>query len=188
MRFYHGSRVNGLTMLSLEKSKDGNIYMTNDYATALMYSAGAFFTSFSYNEDENKLYLVERCEDMVKKLYSGRKGYIYTTEDVEDCQIITQKPTNKKAYIVQHDVKLVEKETIGDVYQKIMELYSQGKIGISFWKDMPKERQDRLTESMKECFNSEVMKKQREKNETNYNNIVKLFPYLALDEKDIVKE
>lgn len=183
MRFYHGSREDGLKILSLEKSKDGNIYMTNDYATALMY-AGNGFRSWEFHEDENKLYIVERCEDMVKKLYGGRKCYIYTTEDVEDYEIITQKPTNKKAYIVKHDVKLVEKETIDDAYQKIMELYSQGKIGIRFWKDMPKERQDRLTKSIKEHFNRETMEKERHISEETYNSIVNLFPYLALDEKD----
>lgn len=178
MIFYHGSNKLIKNSILLSNYREDNlIYLTDSYCMAVFYS-GCGFRSWYWNDKTNKLIIIERCKDMLKKLYWNKKSYIYETENIDDYEELLTK-NGKKCFVIKNrNVKIKRIETIKNVYEKIMELYNQGKLEIWFWKDMSKSQKIKYKKQMKIIFNPDVLKKEKEMSIQTYNDMVNCFPYL----------
>lgn len=192
MQFYHGSRNGNLTELSVDKSKDGKIWMTDDYNFAVMYGASSIR---SWKWTGEKLMIFELYKpDAFEIQFKGQPFYIYKTEDVSNFEISIsdQKRYQKPFYTTTHNVKLVSKQLIPDAYEKLLELHKKGEIILYFWEDSLKENPT-LAEKLKQNFKESIIKYIQEgdyekKFPDDYKFCKKLFPELFEEyEKGLTK-
>lgn len=180
MVFYHGSnRPIENNLLLKDYREDKTIYLTDEYTMAVFY-AGCGFRSWKWNEKTQKLIIIERCKDMLKKLYENKKAIIYKTENLTEFEKMEQRNGKNCFVIKDRDVKLFEIEKIDNIYQKLIDLYNKGQIEIWFWKDASYKKKVDYKKQLMKVFNQEVMKKEKELSEECYKDIVKCFPYLRI--------
>ncbi|MBR6778765.1 MAG: hypothetical protein IKM43_01245 [Clostridia bacterium] len=177
MKYYHGSQNGNLTKLSLDKSVDGYVYLTPDYNFAVLY-AGSLLRFWKYDFEQQKLIIREVVKDGLKKMYKNKPCYIYSTEELgehEEMDVM-----GRKTVRMQHDVELTDKQYIPDAYEKIIELYNQGKIIIWFWEDYSEEQKIKVKQNVIDKFKPH-MEEFKEKFKPNYDLVVELFPELEID-------
>ena len=138
MKYYHGSSNPYLEELTTDHY-GGHLYVTDSYEMALLYAACPL-RSWSFDEVNNILYIIEMGEKAFEKMYKGKRCYIYTC-DIED----VNKDNNNislHTYTVNHNVKLNRnKEIIEDAYLEFMELEKENKIKMIRWSSFSKEEQ-----------------------------------------------
>lgn len=177
MKYYHGSRAKNLKKLSLDKSNDGYVWLTEQYEFALLY-AGSTIRFWNYNFDTNKLIIREVGEDCFKKLYKGVTCYIYSATDVGEFE--NSSHLGRRSIRCKHDVDLTLYEVIPDAYDKIMELYEKGIIELHFWKDYSNEEKENIINSTIKSFapNIEI---EYEKFRDEYELLTSIRPELKLE-------
>ena len=84
MTYYHASPAGGLQVLELRKSpyfdKPTQVCLTSLRAMALFYLIRNYEYAYGYTR-QGKLYFDEPFPDALKKLYSGKSGWLYTCEE-----------------------------------------------------------------------------------------------------------
>ncbi len=176
--YYHGSRDANLKVLVTEKSKDGYVYLTPDYNTAVMYGASSL--RFWAWDTTNRLIIREIGPNMLEKLYKGTSCYIYSTTDIGEFE--DSNNNGRPGVKAKHDVKLKKSEYIADSYEKIMELYKDGKIIIWFWEKYSAEEKKEIKYIMQKKYKPSVMKHEKEFFPEEYKKLVKICPYLKLED------
>ena len=146
MKYYHGSKNGELKQLTLEKSNDGYIYLTSNYAAAVFYG-GAPIRFWSWNKQKQIFIVREMCRGGLKKLYKGVSCWLYLTENVGEFEndYYMGCPSIK----MKHSVDLPEKEFVPDVYKKFLELEKQGQLEIFWWKQHTKQQKEKAVENVK---------------------------------------
>lgn len=172
MKYYHGSSNGELTKLTLNKSNDGYIYLTPDYATAVFYG-GAPIRFWAWNNQTQKLVVREMCKNCLKKLYKGKSCYVYATENV--VKFKTDNYKGRPAIKLAHDVTLEEKEFIPDVYKKLLQLERSGELEIFRWKNHTKQQKLNEIEGIKLLIN----KTDPQKYPQDWQLLCTLYPHLC---------
>jgi len=183
MKFYHGSDNGNLIKLTVEKSNDGYIYLTPMYPFAVLY-AGNSTRFWTFDKEKQKLVIREVCKDSLKKMYKGRKCYIYSTDEISDYE--ESEYLGRKTFRTKKDVVLKEKEVINDAYDKIMEMYEKGEIILQFWDKLTEEQKQKERDGVVKKF-SPHMKEFYLKYRKDYDELTNLFPEMSLS-KDEIKE
>ncbi len=176
MKYYHGSRVKDLKMLSLDKSNDGYVWLAESYEFAVLYGANAV-RFWKVNENNGKLIIREVAENCLEKMYKGKECYIYSAEDVGEFEQANH--LGRKSIKLKHDVNLKLEEHIVDAYDKIMRLYREGRIEIWFWKDYSEDRKRKETDSLIKTFGP-VMQDEHDRFPEEYDLLTDLCPELKL--------
>ena len=177
MKYYHGSRTRDLKKLSIDKSNDGYVWLTEQYEFAVLY-AGNSVRFWDYNFKTNKLIIREIAENCFKKMYKGVDCYIYIGKNIGEFDRFDHR--GRRSIRCGHDVDLVLFEHIPDVYDKIMELYRDGVIELQFWEDYsPKEQEEKRYSVIRQF--APVMQEEYEKLRDEYNLITELIPELKLE-------
>jgi len=139
---YHGSSVGGLNILAPRISTHNKNYV---YATRHREIAVVFLCKWNdflltlgssgYGDKALPLTLVERYENAFEDIYSKKKGYIYILED-ED--FFNDPRIDANELVSEREVKPIYCEEIDDVFKEIRELSANGKIGLCYYPDRPK--------------------------------------------------
>lgn len=83
MQLYHASTQGGLQVLEPRRSpffeKPVQVCMTSLRAMALFYLIRNFEYAYGYDR-QGRLYFADPFPDALKKLYSGKQGWVYTCE------------------------------------------------------------------------------------------------------------
>ena len=188
MIFYHGTKDPKLRKLlvgkkSTREGDQGNIFLTTDYACAFMYAA-APIRSFAYRN--GKLYLFERGEGYLKKLYEGHDCYIFTIE-VEGAKQVDH-PTGK-VYVYDKDIELDvgKREYVPDAYEKMLELEAQGKLGVERWEDYTDEQKQNIRKKFIDDY-TPYMEDFKNRFPDQYDFFIYFYPELKIDNKKNVSK
>ena len=177
MRYYHGSRSKDLKRLTLENSNDGYVWLAEQYEFAVLY-AGNSLRFWDYNFDTDKLIIREIAENCFERLYKGVECYIYSAEDVGEYERSDRH--GRRSIRCQHDVDLTLYEYIPDVYEKIMQLYREGKIELRFWHNYSPEEQEREKNSIIRKF-APTMQEEHDRFPDEYRLLTSLIPELKIE-------
>lgn len=180
MRYYHGSRNGNLKELTTSHY-GGKLYVTDSYPMAIMY-AGCSLRNWNYDKENDVLILYEVTDNAFKKMYKGKKCYIYTC-DIEDA-VKDERNISNHTFTVSHNVELnEEKEVIEDVFEKILSLEKDGKIKLFYFNDFSKEDQEKRKQRTISIWEPH-MQNEYDNYREEYNLLVDLFPELDLNFKD----
>lgn len=178
MKYYHGSRSNNLKVLSIEKSNDGYVWLTEQYEFALLYAANSL-RFWDYDFKTNRLIIREISENSFEKMYKGVECFIYYAEDVQDSEQVNH--MGRPSIRCTHDVNLSLYEHIPDAYDKIMELYKKGIIELKFWENYTLQEKEYEINKIINSFYP-IMRIEKEKAPAEYNLLVELRPELKIEE------
>lgn len=174
MLYYHGSSNGKLKKLSLKKSNDGYVYLTPSYEAALMYGA-CTLRFWDWDRDENKLIIREVSPNSLETMYKGKTTYIYSTEEIGEHEDVNSH--GRPAVKMKHDVVLKDCEVVNDSYEKMIQLYQEGKLIIRFWSNYSEEQKQHVIEGVKNSL-SKTLDIEREKFPEEYALLQKVCPYL----------
>ena len=127
---YHGTTIGGLYIIKANANSHTSgkkvAYFTEDrcYALICCRDKSENFVTMGLNK-EGKQHYYERFPDQLKILYSGRKGYIYFTEEAADL-----KNTKGHTWESEIDVPVHRYEAVDDVYSEILKEEEMGNIVI----------------------------------------------------------
>ena len=128
MTYYHASPTGGLQILEPRKSpffdKPMQVCMTSLRAMALFYLIRNYEYAYGYDR-QGRLYFDDPFPDALKKLYSGKSGWLYVCRDGE-----YEKTAIPNEYISYEPVYVVEAEWIPDAWQAFLEEQKRGNIRI----------------------------------------------------------
>lgn len=173
---YHGSNIKGLKRIEPHQSTHGNyVYATKLKELAYIFSGKAgddcTYTLFR-NSDSEPWQLVERVPEAFNVMYSGSAA-IYTVSDTTFKDI----NTGFSELVSQTGVNINSEEDVNNIYDKIKELASDGKINLYLYPNKPKEipfdNSDLIERQIKQ---SELRGRKISKND--FNRILLFHPYL----------
>ena len=177
MNYYHGSRTKDLKKLTIDKSNDGYVWLTEQYEFAVLY-AGNSIRFWDYNFKTNKLIIREVAPNCFEKMYKGVECYIYIGKNIGEFEKSDHR--GRRSIKCKHDVDLELFEHIPDVYDKIMQLYKNGTIELQSWKDYsPKEKEEKRNSIIRQF--APIMQEEYDKFREEYNLLTDLIPELKLE-------
>lgn len=144
MTFYHGSPIANIAELSTlsythDESKKSAVYLTPNRAYALFYIRDLDINYVTCGvTEEGFIRYDERFLDQLKKLYSGRSGYLYTCADDSNYE----KTNTRDVWVSKEPVKIISSEFISDVYKELQKYIESGVIRVA--------RYETLSETEKE--------------------------------------
>ena len=128
MTYYHASPTGGLQILEPRKSpfldKPTQVCMTSLRAMALFYLIRNYEYAYGYDR-QGRLYFDDPFPEALKRLYSGKSGWLYVCRDGE-----YEKTAIPNEYISYEPVYVVGAEWIPDAWQAFLEEQKRGNIRI----------------------------------------------------------
>ena len=119
MQLYHASTHGGLQFLEPRRSpffeKPVQVCMTSLRAMALFYLIRNFEYAYGYDR-QGRLYFADPFPDALKKLYSGKRGWVYTCESGD-----YEKTVIPNEYISRTPVRVTEAAFVPDAYAAFLE-------------------------------------------------------------------
>ena len=145
---YHGSIIPNLKVLLPFKMPHSNmeescVYFTTYKPLASLYiwPRKYMWLTYGFDKEDNLIY-TESHPNALAEFYRDVKGYIYTS-DVAKSDILENKTGIRIAVAAKDKQKIMECETVGDAYQKILEYEKAGEIIIRRYDELtPKELQN----------------------------------------------
>ena len=126
MQLYHASTHGGLQVLEPRRSpffeKPVQVCMTSLRAMALFYLIRNFEYAYGYDR-QGRLYFADPFPDALKKLYSGKQGWVYTCESGD-----YEKTAIPNEYISRTPVRVIEAAFVPDAYAAFLEEERAGNI------------------------------------------------------------
>ena len=126
MQLYHASTHGGLQVLEPRRSpffeKPVQVCMTSLRAMALFYLIRNFEYAYGYDR-QGRLYFADLFPDALKKLYSGKQGWVYTCESGD-----YEKTAIPNEYISRTPVRVIEAAFVPDAYAAFLEEERAGNI------------------------------------------------------------
>ena len=120
MIFYYGSPLCGLTELRPSISEHGKpyIYFSTNPLVALLYAVKPVPKPFSFYpygfEKDGSVVYWEYYENAFMDIYKGKKGYLYSCDDLPDAENPTQIPC---AFVCTKPVKIKHAFEVADLYE-----------------------------------------------------------------------
>lgn len=131
---YHGSKIQGLKKLEVDKKRKEKIYATSNEAFAAIFInrvGGSLLAS--WGRLENKIpYFCERKRGIFNSNYKNRSGSIYK---VDKKYFEKNKDNWKEEWESAKEVPVVEEIKISDIKKYLLKLRRQEKLEIIFHKD-----------------------------------------------------
>ncbi len=136
--FYHGTSVGNLTELRPSISEHGKpyIYFSTNKVVALFYTVKAVeppFNWFPYGFTNGVPVYTEYYPDALADIYSGKQGFIYEFENLEN----VENPTDINcACVCKNPLKAEKITVIHDVYKMLIEYEKNGELIIERFEDL----------------------------------------------------
>lgn len=152
---YHGTVLGGLRVIqanSKSHTTDKKVaYFTEDrcYALICCREQSENFVTMGLDEEGNQNYY-ERFPNQLKVLYSGKRGYIYFTEETQFL-----KKSKDHTWESERDVPVSYCEEIDDVYCAIIEEEKKGNVVIHRYSEIDPAEQQMHADYIKEHLNEE---------------------------------
>jgi hypothetical protein len=151
--FYHASNIGGLTELLPQSKMHGDTltvcYFTPNRAYALFYLRDMEINHVTCSVDDNGVVVYhEQFPNQLAAIYGNRCGYIYICDDHNK---IKQGHTGG-VWVATEPVKILRKEFINDVYNKIIKAEQSGEIRVNRYEDLSDEKKAKISEMMKQSI------------------------------------
>lgn len=140
MKYYHGSPFDNLTTLK-PQNKGGKVFVSTDKTIAVWYCVKKVLYQYDWDNKNNVMVIKEFCPNMIKKIFLGRKGFVYS------CNLDENFPLTKETNTVFSSKKAIpinQKQEIADVYGAIKYLESCGKIKIIEYNQLSNKEKERI--------------------------------------------
>ncbi|MEI6296137.1 MAG: hypothetical protein WCO84_00640 [bacterium] len=134
---YHGSKVNGLTILSPKEAghKDAFVYAVSELAFAVIFinrPGGSLLQGWGRNKNTGIPYLVEKKEGTIDINYKNIPGSIYVVRK----ELFFQTSSLwKEEWISKKSVEVVEEIKIINLKEYLLNLERENKLEITYFKD-----------------------------------------------------
>ena len=151
--FYHESPIGELKELNLSIYEHGQVYVyfADSPLIALLYVVKPVSKPFSlypygFDNNDNVIYS-EYFKDTFKKLYQGKKSFLYVCHQILNAEQFTQ---IKFVYICSDSVKVDKVTEIPDLYLCFKKQEQSGKFRIRAFHEISEEEMDYVVSNLKE--------------------------------------
>ncbi len=174
--YYHGTSVGNLTELKPSISEHGKpyIYFSTNPVVALFYTVKAVeppFNWFPYGFKNGIPVYTEYYPDALADIYSGRQGFIYEFEKLNNIE----NPTDINcACVCKNSVKTEKFTEIHDVYEKMLEYEKSGDLIIERYESLSENRLENIENIIKSEIEEYNLKQNPECSYAKF--ILKKFP------------
>ena len=164
MTFYHGSPIAGLTELKPTLSEHGRpyIYFATNPLVALLYAVKPVpkpFSFYPYGFDNDTVVYSEYFENAFKKIYKGKKGYLYECDNITNVERPTQIHC---AYTCTESVTVGRVTEISDLYEYYKEQEKYGLFRIKSFGEVSEREMDFVLDDMRKTIEKYDLRKHLE--------------------------
>ncbi len=136
--FYHGSKLEGLKQLEVNKTNHGSIYLTTSRLVALTYAVRGFPNLF-ISKDGKEVFL-EIKPNLFKNMFDKKKAYIYHVESGNYKVAKTNQQTSRdNCYISDRNVKIISCEKIDNAFEELNKYVASGELKLMRFEEFSKE-------------------------------------------------
>ncbi len=138
MTYYHGSPVNGVTVLkpNISNHNDAFVYFSSNPVVALFYTVRVHFYPYGFSKTSKTPKYFEYYENALRDVYGGKKGYLYEYDDIN----IIENPTNIFcAYVSRIPVVVKRCKIIEDIYEEMMRQEKEGLFEVKRYEEIEEE-------------------------------------------------
>lgn len=151
MTFYHGSPKSDLKTLKPFLSEHGKeyIYFSTNPLVSLLYAVKPVpkpFSFYPYGFDGETVVYSEYFENAFKKLYKGKKGYLYECDNIQNAETPTHIGC---AFTVSHEIKIDRVTEIPDLYEYFSEQEQKGLFRIKPINEVSEKEMDFILNELK---------------------------------------